>query len=94
MLSDTLVVENGELVLKSYWCLKNSVLAKPKYRQTKKKKHRPEKRNSSACLSLRLPTASSKEQSSHPAADALSVIQDVELVDELVHTVASLGDGS
>lgn len=36
----------------------------------------------------------SKEESSHPPADALSVIQDVELVDELVHTVARLGDGA
>lgn len=36
----------------------------------------------------------SKEESSHPPANALSVIQDVELVDELVHTVAGLGDGA
>lgn len=41
------------------------------------------------CLS-----ASSKEESSHPPPDALSVVQDVELVDELVHTVAGLGDGA
>lgn len=39
-------------------------------------------------------SANSKEESSHPPADALSVVQDVELVDELVHTVAGLGDGS
>lgn len=39
-------------------------------------------------------TAHSKEESSHPPADALSVVQDVELVNELVHTVAGLGDGA
>lgn len=37
---------------------------------------------------------SSKEQSSHPPADTLSVVQDVELVDELVHAVASLRYGA
>lgn len=37
---------------------------------------------------------SSKEQSSHPSTDALSVIQDVKLVDELVHAVAGLGYGA
>lgn len=36
----------------------------------------------------------SKKKSSHPAADALSVVQDVELVDELVHAVARLGDSA
>lgn len=36
----------------------------------------------------------SEKQSSHPAADALSIVQDVELVDELVHAVARLGDGA
>lgn len=39
-------------------------------------------------------SASSKEESSHPPADALSVVQDVELVDELVHTIAGLGNGA
>jgi len=36
----------------------------------------------------------SEEQSSHPAADPLPVVQHVELVDELVHAVARLGDGA
>lgn len=36
----------------------------------------------------------SEKQSSHPASDALSIVQDVELVDELVHAVARLGDGA
>lgn len=36
----------------------------------------------------------SKEESSHPPADALPVVQDVELVDELIHAVAGLGDGA
>lgn len=36
----------------------------------------------------------SEEESSHPAADALPVVEDVELVDELVHAVARLGDGA
>ena len=35
----------------------------------------------------------SEEESSHPAADPLPVVQHVELVDELVHAVARLGDG-
>lgn len=39
-------------------------------------------------------TSVSEEESSHPAADALPVVQDVELVDELVHAVARLGDGA
>lgn len=37
---------------------------------------------------------SSKEESSHPPTDALSVVQDVELVDELIHAIAGLGDGA
>lgn len=36
----------------------------------------------------------SEEESSHSAADTLPVVQDVELVDELVHAVARLGDGA
>lgn len=36
----------------------------------------------------------SKEESPHPPTDALSVVEDVELVDELVHAVAGLGDGA
>lgn len=31
---------------------------------------------------------SSEEKSSHPTADALSVVEDVKLIDELVHAVA------
>lgn len=46
------------------------------------------------CLWLRPEAEHSEEESSHPAADALSVVQDVELVDKLVHTVAALCDGS
>ena len=54
-------------------------------KQTKKKLQR---------MSLPRFAVSSKEESSHPAADALSVVQDVELVDELVHAVAGLSDGA
>lgn len=36
----------------------------------------------------------SKEESSHPPTNALSVVQDVELVDELIHAIAGLGDGA
>lgn len=53
--------------------------------QTKPKR----KREQRASVSPR-----SEEESSHPAADALPVVQDVELVDELVHAVARLGDGA
>ena len=70
--------------------LANRDTNKPK----RKWKDKTEKLNCSACLSLAQLSASSKEESSHPPADALSVVQDVELVDELVHTVARLGDGS
>lgn len=95
MLLDTLVVEN-ETVLKSYYCFKDvSQLTK-----IQTKKDRREKKLQCSFVSL-LPlimtiiiTTGSKEESSHPAADALSVVQDVELVDELVHTVAGLGDGA
>lgn len=45
-------------------------------------------------VSLLRQGASSKEESSHPPADALSVVQHVELVDELVHTIAGLGNGA
>lgn len=36
----------------------------------------------------------SKEQAPHSSADALAVIEDVEFIDELVHAVAGLCDGS
>lgn len=45
-------------------------------------------------MSLLHERPASKEESSHPAADALSVVEDVELVDELIHAVAGLGDGA
>ena len=35
-----------------------------------------------------------EEQPSHSVPDPLAVIQDVELVDELVHTVTGLGNGA
>lgn len=41
--------------------------------------------------SLQVP---SEEEPPHPPADALSVIEDVELVHELVHGVARFGDGA
>lgn len=36
----------------------------------------------------------SKEKSSHPPTNALSVVQDVELVNKLIHAIAGLGDGA
>ncbi len=36
----------------------------------------------------------SEEQASHAPADALPVVQNVELVDELIHAVAGFSDGS
>lgn len=61
--------------------------------QTKKQKRKKVKLQRSFVSLLQL-TDSSKEESSHSPADALPVIQDVELVDELIHTVAGLGDGA
>lgn len=78
-----------KLLLAYGFLLANQNTNKPKIKdRTEKKKLQ--------CLfvSLLRLSASSKEESSHPPADALSVVQDVELVDELVHTVASLGDGA
>lgn len=59
--------------------------------------NKPEKKKReqmNCVVSLLQQGASSKEESSHPPANALSVVQDVELVDELVHTIAGLGDGA
>lgn len=39
-------------------------------------------------------TLLSEEEPPHPPADALSVIEDVELVHELVHGIARFGDGA
>lgn len=39
-------------------------------------------------------TLLSEKEPPHPPADALSVIEDIELVHELVHGVARLGDGA
>lgn len=47
-----------------------------------------------SALSFTLFLCHSKEQSSHPSPDALSIVQDVELVDELVHAVAGLCYGA
>lgn len=47
-----------------------------------------------SCVSLLWKTVGSKEESSHPPTDALSVVQDVKLVDELIHAIAGLGDGA
>lgn len=41
-----------------------------------------------------LPEPSSEKQSPHSPADALSVVEDVELVHKLVHCVARFGDGA
>lgn len=41
-----------------------------------------------------LPEPSSEKQSPHSPANALSVVEDVELVHKLVHCVARFGDGA
>lgn len=69
-------------------------------RRSKLKQTKNGKNNSSneklwcSCVSLLCKRVSSKEESSHPPTDALSVVQDVELVDELIHAIAGLGDGA
>lgn len=92
MLLDTLVVENSELL----WKATEFVLADQNTNKPKKKKENKTKIKKLQCsfVSLLQLNDGSKEESSHPPADALSVVQDVELVDELVHTVAGLGDGT
>lgn len=74
-------------------------LRRSKLKQTKKKKKNGRKHSSHqklwrSCVSLLRKTVGSKEESSHPPTDALSVVQDVELVDELIHAIAGLGDGA
>lgn len=51
-------------------------------------------KNCGARVSLLSKTVVSKEKSSHPPTNALSVVQDVELVNELIHAIAGLGDGA
>lgn len=94
MLLDTLVVGNFLTALKSYGWLKNCFLAnQSRNRQKNKEKKKTEQRIIN-CGARFVSLLCSKEESSHPPADALSVVQDVELVDELIHTVASLGDSA
>lgn len=88
-----------ETGLKSYCWFKGCVSADQNTNKTKQKDRREKKLQCSFVSLLQLIitiiiTTSSKEESSHPPANALSVVQDVELVDELVHTVAGLGDGA
>lgn len=53
----------------------------------------PSEQLSEPCTSS-LPEPSSEKQSPHSSADALSVVEDVELVHKLVHCVARFGDGA
>lgn len=53
----------------------------------------PSEQLSEPCTSS-LPEPSSEKQSPHSPADALSVVEDVELVHKLVHCVARFGDGA
>lgn len=73
-------------------------LRRSKLKQTKKKGNKEfitsHQKLWCSCVSLLCKTVGSKEESSHPPTDALSVVQDVELVDELIHAIAGLGDGA
>lgn len=96
MLLHTLVVGNFLTALKSYGWFKNCFLANQS-RNRQKKKNKEKKKTEQRIINCGARFVSllcSKEESSHPPADALSVVQDVELVDELIHTVASLGDSA
>lgn len=71
--------------------LKEFVLADQNTNKPKKEQKQRKKKLQCSFVSL---LSASKEESSHPPAYALSVVQNVELVDELVHTVAGFGDGA